>query len=173
MASSRKHWMDWVRLLVCCAVSCAWVSCEGFGGLAPSGTATQVRCVPKGCMSGAVYDGPLSLDGYDPLGIVVIVERNRVTASSSLWKTEKAGQYVGRIVGPLSVHLFLDTQTTPAHLVVQIENRPEFLLDGDDYILSVYFQDIRLLSRSRYDSVYDRIGFSDANCAEPCVTLTL
>ncbi len=160
----------WVRILLGSVFLALMVSCQAGGPFAPTSGTTQVRCIPQPCASGAVFDGPLDLQGQKPDAVVVTVVRNGVKAHIGLRNTTP-GLFEARIVGPLPVQIRLETQ--PLRLWVHIFNRPEYLLDGDEYVLTVAAEKDVLLERIVAWARYQRTAVQDANCPEPCVSLAL
>lgn len=148
-------------------------SCGLGGAVSPSGPAIGVICIPAGCNSGAVYDGPLSVGSADPTTLSVSVSRNRVTASTQLRYDTTRRRYVGQIVGPLSVDMWLDTSVMPSHFWLHIFGRPELLSDGDTYELSVTSAAATLLQIPRKPVSYTRTTLSDPNCGAACVHVNL
>jgi hypothetical protein len=129
--------------------------------------------VPSDCLSGAVYDGPLSVGSSDPLQLIITACRNEVRAKTTLNFDAAQRHYVGRIVGPLSVEITLTSDPPPAHLLVHIFGRPELLRDGDRYELSVDSPSSQLLSRRITSATYGRTRRSDPNCTADCVSINL
>ena len=148
-------------------------SCGLGGAVSPSGPAIGVICIPAGCDSGAVYDGPLSLGSTDPTTLSVSVCRNGVCARTQLQYDSTLRRYVGQIVGPLSVSIWLDGSASPAHFWLHVFGRPELLTDGDTYELTVTATTGTLLQIPRKAVSYTRTTLSDPNCGAACVHVKL
>ena len=118
-------------------LSVAGSGCGASGAVSPSGTAVGVVCIPVGCLSGAVYDGPLTVGNSDPQSLTITACRNGACPYTTLRFDPTQSRFVGRILGPLTVDISLDTSPVPARLFVHIAGRPELLIDGDLYELKV------------------------------------
>ena len=143
--------------------------CGSSGAVSPSGTAVGVICIPSGCLSGAVYLHTVSLGSSDPLAIKFRVCRNSVCAQTQLVPGRSPTQYVGRIVGPLSVEIALNTAS--GALLVHVVGRPEILKDGDSYDLTVDGigpTSIRSLIPS---ATYSKTPKNDSNCTADCISV--
>lgn len=154
-------------------LSALLLGCGSGGAVSPSGPAIGVICIPSGCLSGAHYDGTVSLGSIDPSTLTLSVCRNGACAHTQLRAGSVSGRYVGQIAPPLSVDAWLETSVSPARLWVYIFGRPELLLDGDVYELSVSSPSMTLVRIPPTAVTYVRTDIRDPNCAAACVSVRL
>ena len=155
-----------------CRAVCAAVRLWIGGAVSPSGPAIGVICIPVGCLSGALYDGTINLGSVDPGSLILSVCRNgslRQNAAPkrqhrSLRRTNCAaapGQRLARF------------QRDPARLWTYVFGRPELLIDGDVYEISLASASMTLFRIPPKSAVYLRDPQQDPNCAAQCVHVNL
>jgi len=154
------------------ALSVLLFGCGSGGAVSPSGPAIGVICIPVGCLSGALYDGTINLGSVDPGSLILSVCRNGVCAKTPLRK-DSTGRYVGQIAPPLPVSAWLDSSVTPARLWTYVFGRPELLVDGDVYEISLASASMTLFRIPPKSAVYLRDPQQDPNCAAQCVHVNL
>ncbi len=143
--------------------------CGSSGAVSPSGNAVGVICIPSGCLSGAVYQNTVSLGSSDPLAIKFSVCRNQVCAQTQLSHEGSSTQFFGRVVGPLSVEISLDTSS--GALLVHVMGRPELLKDGDSYELTIDGIGPTRIHSLIPSATYSRTPKSDSNCTADCISV--
>ncbi len=143
--------------------------CGSSGAVSPSGNAVGVICIPSGCLSGAVYQHTVSLGSSDPLAIRFSVCRNQVCAQTQLARDGSSAQFFGRVVGPLSVEISLDTSS--GALLVHVVGRPELLKDGDSYELTIDGIGPTSIRSVIPSATYSRTPKSDSNCTADCISV--
>jgi hypothetical protein len=169
-AAARRPALRWVAALL---LSVAGSGCGASGAVSPSGTAVGVVCIPVGCLSGAVYDGSLTVGNSDPQSLTITACRNGACPYTTLRFDPTQSRFVGRILGPLTVDISLDTSPVPARLFVHIAGRPELLIDGDLYELKVQNAAGASLLALSAAVTYRRTRHSDPSCTADCISAIL
>ena len=95
--------------------------------------------------------------------------RNRLCAKTQLAMGSSPTQYVGRIVGPLSVEISLDTGN--GALFVHVFGRPELLKDGDQYELTVDGIGSNSIHSIIPSAIYSKTAKNDSNCTADCISV--